>query len=246
MTNPKLLLPLRVPELGPSLGKLVSGAGRNEGALLLDPIRYRLGTRIIECAGEARRLAASDERSAALAAVSRANWEHAWEEAINAVAAQVVQRVTEHLGAEADAVGMGRRKRARLEYQQQEKVTLRARLACAGADLIPVLDTLEAQALLALDATGLEREVIETWQDTLKLAARRLEAAWLALERVVDEELADGRRKADAVAQWRKPLGPVLAVGVVVLAPVLWLGLVLGGYVPAPEWLSQIWTAVFG
>ena len=85
MTNPKLLLPIRIPELGPSLGKLLSGTGRRAGAVQLDAIRYKLGTRIIESAGEGRRLAANEERSAALEAVGRVNWQHAWDEAINAL-----------------------------------------------------------------------------------------------------------------------------------------------------------------
>ena len=113
MTNPRHLLPLRVPELGPSLGKLVSGSGRTNGPISLDVIRYKLGTRIIECAGEARRLAANDERSAALAAIGRVNWEHAWDETVSAVTALLVDRVSAHLDAEARAVRMSRRMRSR-------------------------------------------------------------------------------------------------------------------------------------
>ena len=47
MSNANLLLPLRVPELGPSLGKLVSGTERPTHWIPLDTVRYRLATRII-------------------------------------------------------------------------------------------------------------------------------------------------------------------------------------------------------
>ena len=66
MTTPSLLLPLRIPELGPALGKLVTGTRRVTTPSLEDERRH-LVTKLIEAAGEARRLAARDERAAAVA-----------------------------------------------------------------------------------------------------------------------------------------------------------------------------------
>ena len=102
MTSPKLLLPLRVPELGPSLGKLVTGSGRDPGSLGLDAIRFQLVTRMIESAGEARRLAGSEERSAAIFALSPVFWLTAWEETVNAVAGALTDRVSSRINQEAD------------------------------------------------------------------------------------------------------------------------------------------------
>lgn len=246
MTNSKVLLPLRVPELGPSLGKLLSVTTGAGGAPWLDVARLRLGTRIIECGGEARRLAASGERAATLAAIGREIWKQAWDEAIGSTTDPLVDRLDTHLEAEALAVGMGRRQRARLRFGPQEKRALMARLGSTGADLIPVLDELEERAELALTATGLEPSGVRKWQDTLGVAARRLEAAWPALERAVENEVAQRLKMADRVAKWRKPVWPVLAVGVVAVPAAAWFGLVLGGYIVAPGWLTRIWQLVLG
>jgi len=247
MTNSKVLLPLRVPELGPSLGKLLSVSTSSSGGEdWLDPVRYRLGTGIIECGGEARRLAANGERSATVAAIGREIWKQAWDEAVGSAAELLVDRLEAHMDAEALAVRMGNRKRAGLRYTTREKRTLTARLGSTGADLIPVLDELEVHSERALTATGLEPDSVRNWQDALGLAGRRLEAAWMALERTVEDEVARGFTHADEIAEWRRPVWPVLAVGAVAVPGVAWFGLVLGGYQSAPNWLTRIWQLVFG
>ncbi len=246
MSGAKLLLPLRVPELGPSLGKLVVGAGRSAGWIALDGIRLRLATRVIEGAGEARRLAAREERSAALAAIGRAIWQEAWDEAVAGVAELLFEGVSVHLEAEARAVRMPRKLRARLRLNAGEKRAVTARLGSAGAQLVPLLDALEHHAAQARDATALEREAVEeAWQDSLKVAARRLEAAWLALEEAVEKEAVHWKRVADRVGAWRKPVWPVVVTGAAAMAVAVWLGLVLGGYVTPPEWFVRGWELVF-
>ena len=246
MTSSKVLLPLRVPELGPSLGKLLSVSAGTRGEEWLDPVRYRLGTRIIESGGEARRLASSEERSATIAAIGREVWKQAWDEAVGSAAELLVNRLEAHLEAEALAVRMGRRRRARLKYNQQEKRALTARLGANGAELIPALDELHAHAERAFSATGLEPDAVQNWQDSLGKAGRRLEAAWMELERAVEDEVAKGLRYADEVADWRRPVWPIMAVGLVVVPCATWFGLVLGGYITAPGWLTRVWQVVFG
>jgi hypothetical protein len=245
MTNSKVLLPLRVPELGPSLGKLLSVTRETSAERWLDVVRYKLGTRIIECGGEARRLAASGERSATLAAIGTEIWKQTWDEAASSATELLVERMDAHMEAEALAVGMGSRQRARLRVDPQEKRALTARLGSTGADLIPVLDELEQHAERALTATGLEPEVVRAWQDTLGVAARKLESAWLALEQAVSNEVTQRLRLADQVANWRKPVWPVLIVAAVTVPVAVWFGLVLGGFSAAPGWLTNIWQMVF-
>jgi hypothetical protein len=41
------------------------------------------------------------------------------------------------------------------------------------------------------------------------------------------------------VARWRPPLWPVFAWWIPCAAALVWLGLVVGGYLPAPTWLAQ-------
>ncbi len=245
MTDTKVLLPLRVPELGPSLGRLLSVSAGSGTERWLDPVRYKLGTRIIECGGEARRLAASGERSATLAAIGTEIWKQTWDEAVGSATELLVERSDAHLEDEAVAVGMGRRHRARLRFSPQERRALMARLGSTGADLITVLDELEEHAERALTATGLEPEIVRDWQDTLGVAARKLESAWLALEQAVSDEVAQRMRIADQVANWRKPVWPVLTVAAFVVPVAAWFGLVLGGFLAAPGWLTNVWQLVF-
>ena len=62
---------------------------------------------------------------------------------------------------------------------------------------------------------GLEPDAVRSWQESLSVAARRLEAAWLALEGVVGTEVAQRLKIADQVARWRRPVWPILIVAVV-------------------------------
>ncbi len=246
MTGSKVLLPLRVPELGPSLGKLLSVTSGAGVGRWLDGVRYKLGTRIIECGGEARRLAASGERSATLAAIGMEVWKQAWDEAVCAASDLLTHSLDTHMEAEAQAVGMSRRQRTQFLFSLQEKRALMARLGSTGAELILVLDDLEEQAELALTATGLEPDAIRKWQDTLGVAARRLETAWLALEVAADSEITLRMQVAGRVARWRRPVWPVLIVALGAVPVATWFGLVLGGYIAEPGWLVGIWQMVFG
>lgn len=240
----KLLLPIRVPELGPHLGKLVAATGRRPGGLPLDAVRHQLATRVMEAAGEARRLAARDERDAALEAVGRAAWLAAWEEAAGSTTDMIVSQVRTHLDAEARAVRMPVRRRERLLPAPTYERALRARLGSTGAALVPALDALAAASERARVATARERDAVEAWQHALTTCARQLEAAWLALEEAVAQELMAWERVADRVALWRRSLWPVFAVGIVLAALSVWLGLVLGGYLAAPSWFTEVWNKV--
>src|SRR5205823_2455426 len=54
----KLLMPLRVPELAPSLGRIIVPRRQQEPWVPLDDIREELATRVLEMAGEGRAAAA--------------------------------------------------------------------------------------------------------------------------------------------------------------------------------------------
>ncbi len=244
MTHAKLLIPLRIPELGPALGKLVSGTGSVIEGFSLESSRRLLATRVIEMGGEARRLASSGERSAALSVLGRDAWLAVWEEAVDPAATRLVERLSAHLLAEATAVHMPRRVRERIAIDEMERRAIGARLGSAGAGLIPVLDEIEERSAALVDATGLERGALAGWQRAQTTAARRLEEAWLLLERRVAEELATWRRVADETSRWRKPLWPVILVGVAGVGAALWVGLMLGGVMTVPSWLVSLWRSV--
>jgi len=59
---------------------------------------------------------------------------------------------------------------------------------------------------------------------------------------LVETQVADEQRRwaeeIDAVARWRPSLWPLIALWTPLAIALVWLGLVLGGYVPAPAWLA--------
>src|SRR3989338_6591979 len=121
MTTSRLLLPLRFPELGPALGKLVTGTGRVPGGFVLETHRVQLVNKIIERAGEARRLAAHEDRAAAIAALDRDAWLAAWEETVSGIGEAILASVEERIGLEAVAARMPPRKRARLTLTESDR-----------------------------------------------------------------------------------------------------------------------------
>lgn len=243
MSTPKTLLPLRIPELGPSFGKLVTGTGRDPGGLDLSAVRNQLVSKLFDHAGEARRLAANDERAPAIAALARANWLAAWEEAVAAVADMVWAQGNARLVTEADSVTMPPKLRERLSPGTGERRALISRLGSAGAGMVRALDDLERYGAAALDATSLERPHMDGWLNTLRMAARRLEDSWILLEGGVEGELRRFDAVIERVARWRKPWWPVLLTGAVALSLAVWLGLVLGGYLP-PGFLAPLVNAL--
>jgi hypothetical protein len=237
MITPKLLLPLRIPEIGPALGKLVAGTGRRPGGLALDGERLHLVTKIIDAAGEARRLAAQDNRAAAAAALGRDVWLSAWEESVQAIGDRLLARAGERLAAEAAAVRLPRRRRRRLTVSDADRRTVAARLGASGSRLVPALDRVDELSPAAIEATPAERDALEAWQEAVKAAARRLEEAWLVLEEAVEHEAGHWDRVAEALGAWRRPMWPVAVFTIVALAFAVWVGLILGGFVAAPPWL---------
>ena len=77
-------MPLRVPELAPSLGRVLVPRRLADPWVPLDDIREELATRVLELGGEARAAAVREERERVLEAVSRRAWLGAWERAVAA------------------------------------------------------------------------------------------------------------------------------------------------------------------
>src|SRR5713101_660403 len=167
----KIPMPLRVPELAPSLGRVLVPRRLEEPWVPLDDIREELATHVMELAGEARAATAREDRDRVLDAVSRRAWLAAWEAAVR-------------------------------------------------------------------QASVLDRGAHAEWQEALRTAARRLEAAWLALETQVADEERRWAGEIDVVTRWRPSLWPLVVLWTPLSVALVWLGLVLGGYLPAPAWLA--------
>src|SRR2546421_5118299 len=87
------------------------------------------------------------------------------------------------------------------------------------------------------EASVLDKAAHAEWQEALRTAARRLEAAWLALETQVADEHRRWADEIDAVARWRPSLWPLVTLWTPLGVALVWLGLGVGGLPPPPPWL---------
>jgi hypothetical protein len=230
---------LVVPELGPALGRLIVPRQLAEPWVPLDDVREELATRVMEAAGAARHDAADDAPARALTQLDRAPWSAAWEEAVRRAAERVVAALDGEIVLAARRVRMPRRRRAALMLSAAERRALAARLASGGDGLEQALDVVGRRtAALRLEWPG-DADTHRAWQDAQLLAARRLEAAWLALEAQVERERTRWAPELEALLAWRPALWPVFAIWAPLAALAIWLGLVVGGYLPAPPWLAE-------
>ena len=231
---------LDVPELGPSLGRLIVPRRVTEPWVPLDDVREALATGVMECAGAVRREAANGGKARGLVALDRDAWTHAWEDAVRHAADRIVTVLDRTLETEAKRVRMPRRRQRQLVVSPGERRAIAARLAAGGDTLDLALDqvarTTETLARTWPGDTAARAE----WRAAQEAAARRLEAAWLALEAQVEQERARWTGEVDAVKSWRPSLVPVFAIWTPLAAITIWLGLVLGGYLPAPQWLAAL------
>src|SRR6266513_1436230 len=227
----KLLMPLRVPELAPSLGRIIVPRRLLDPWVPLDDIREELATRVLELGGEGRTV---EDRARILEVTGRRAWSAAWAHAVRRAGARVADALDAEITRTARQVRMRRRRLRRHVLSNAEKRAIVARLGTGGGAFVAALDELEAAAAQVADASVLEKNAHAAWQEALRTVARRLEAAWLALETEVEEERRRWSPEIETVATWRPSLWPVVARWVVFSVMLIWLGLILGGYVPAP------------
>jgi len=180
-----------------------------------------------------------EERERVLEAVSRRAWLGAWERAVRRTAERVAHALDGEIERAGKQVRMARPRWRRRLLTGPEKRAIAARLATGGEQFVAALDALDQTAARVREASVLDKEIHAEWQEALRTAARRLEAAWLALEAVVAEERRRWAPEIDAVAAWRPSLWPLVAMWLPLTLLLVWLGLVLGGYVAAPAWLAQ-------
>src|SRR6185312_6096914 len=76
------------------------------------------------------------------------------------------------------------------------------RLAAGGETLVAALDALDAVGARVREASVLDKGAHAEWQEALRTAARRLEAAWLALETQVADEGRRWEGEIDVVGRW--------------------------------------------
>jgi hypothetical protein len=235
--------PWNVPELGPSLGRLSDPptAVSSDGSLTLDDIRLHLVTEVFELAGAARSFATAGDPQGAMGSLSRVAWLGVWEKAVAAAAERISAAVNEGFHSAATESRFSPRRLERLLLTGEDTRAIAARLGSGGAPFVAALDTLE-QTVHA--ASSRAQPDPREWQVALTAAARRLESAWMSLEQSAAAELSRWQGEIDRVRAWYRPRWPLRLITAAVLSGAVYLGLVLGGYVPVPDGLrglTQFW-----
>lgn len=237
-----------VPELGPSLGRLVDPPPSSPGALgvTLGDLRVELVSRVFDLAGAARSFAASGDHAGAIASLGRVAWLGLWEKTVASAAARIAAAANRGLEAAAEESRYPARRARGLRLSDEDARAIGARLGSGGGPFVAALDALEQTVHSTGTPRGRGTEGAAAWQAALGSVARRLESAWLALEDSARREQERWGAEIARVRAWRRPAWPVWLVSAVVLAVAVWLGLVLGGYIPVPpalEGLAAFWWA---
>jgi hypothetical protein len=190
----------------------------------------------MEAAGSARRDAA---QARALTHLDRDAWNGAWEETVRLAADRVASALDRELIITARRVRMPRRRQPALALTVAERRALTARFAAGADGFEEALSTVERTTSALREAWPGSPDARTEWQDGQLMAARRLEAAWLALEASVARERTRWTPELQALLSWRPPLWPVFAVWAPLAVLAIWLALMIGGYLPAPAWLAE-------
>ena len=225
-----------VPELGPLLGRLTDTAdAAPRSGLALDDIRYALVSELFELGAAARDFAAEGDSGGAAASLGRRAWLDAWERAVSAVAARVEERIDHRVRAAARESRMPASRLARLLLDDEERRAICVRLGVAGGPFVAALDALEG----TVPAISRGDAALRSWHDALGHVARRLEVAWYALADAAAEEEAAWDAEVARVRAWHRPRWPLWTISALVLGAAVYLGLVLGGFVPVPPFLRS-------
>ena len=234
----------QIPELGPSLGRLIDPplAREDRGALdlVLDDIRLNLVTGIFELAGAARSFAAAGDRQGAISSLSRLAWLGLWERAVAASAERLADLVNTRLKEAAAESRLPAKQLEAFLLKAEDERAIASRIGSGGAGFVGALDALEQTVPVAAASGDRGRAGQENWERALAGAARRLEAAWLALLTSARTEQDRWKVEIDQVRAWRRPTKLLWLITAAALAIATYLGLVLGGYVRAPGFLRPL------
>ena len=228
-----------VPELGPSLGRLVEPPPLSAPPSLvpLDDIRLQLVTSLFELAGAARAFAAAGDWQSATASLARVAWLSCWEKAVALAASRIAAEANAGLGLAAEESRFPRRHLALLQLSDDDTRSIAARLGSGGAPFVAALDAVE-QAGIAAGRTPELRA--RDWREAVSAAARRLESAWLSLEAAARSEQEHWTGEIARVRGWRRSTWPLWLITGAVMMAAGYLGLVLGGYLPVPAALRGV------
>jgi hypothetical protein len=239
--------PDAIPELGPSLGRLVDPPAGVAGALRvpLDDIRIDLVTGVFDLAGASRSFATAGDLDGARASLGRVALLGLWEKAVATAATRIAAAANTGLRSAGEESRYPPRRLARRLLTDGDARAIAARLGSGGAPFVAALDALEQAANAAGGSRAKDAAGAATWRAAVTAAGRRLEAAWMALEDASRAEQARWAAEVSEVRTWHRPTWPVWLVTAVVVGGAAYLGLVLGGYLPVPPALRGLATLVW-
>jgi len=240
-----VFIPIRVPEFGPSVGKLTVETGGSD-PIGRNAVRMQLVSKLFEIAGDSRRLAGQDDRMAAVACLSRDAWLSLWEEATVRLSSAVSDYAMLRIADQAHMVRMPSGLRRRLELTDEDRRAISGRLGSSGSEFVHVLDEVTTTATAVLEAPANQKDLLVNWQEAQLRAARRLEHAWSLVEVALDTEISYWNSAATRVGNWKRSQLPVVAFLALGSTVAIWIGLILGGYIDAPGWFASMWVTVFG
>jgi hypothetical protein len=241
MTSPVRVLPaIQIPELGPSLGRVALAPDLiSHHAIPLDDIRLDLATSIFDLVADARAWSATGDRQGAVDSLNRPAWLTAWEAAVRSVAERMTAAIDERILAAALESKIPRRRRKQLQLSDAERRAVHARLGSGGLALAVGLDVLDQESQRLRETGVLDREAQERWRAALTEAARKLEKAWMTLEEAVDAEWHRWTPLVESARRWRRSRVVLWTVSLAVAAIAIYVGLVVGGYLPGPPFLDD-------
>ena len=219
-----------IPELGPLLGRLTEPSRLGSSVVPLDDIRLALVTELFELGAAARDFSAEGDTSSAVQSLNRHSWAAAWDRAVRAAADRIADRIDARLRAAAAESRLPAARLERVLLSPEERRGIEVRIGVGGALLFEALDEMETR----VRESSRDSDASEVWRTSLVAVARRVESAWLALEAAAAREEAAWEEDVVQVRAWRRPAWPLWVITAVLAANAVYLGLVLGGFVPLP------------
>ncbi len=224
---------LSLPEIGPSLGGLAAPPDASDKAWIpVDDVRLNLAGRLLALAGNAR--IGGDAAPGILTAEA---WSAAWHESVSAVAERVARTVDRKFTQAAEASRYPARRLAQALVTPADLRAITARLGEGGMGLQSSLEELERVRTVLGQTPRAGHDPTEEWIERVAATARRQESAWRELELALRREEPLWTREIELVRGWRRPRWPLWAGAAAIYGAAIWLGLVLGGYIPVPAGL---------
>lgn len=237
----------RLPELGPSLGRLCAASAPTAREVPLDDVRIGLATATLDLAGAARDFADGD-RASAVSALRARDWRAAWHTALATAAERTRAVLEEALERAAAESRFPPRRLRRLQVTPEELAAITARLGAGDGAFEAQLARLDALAGPAAAAGPAGEAAFAAWWTAVTDAARALEGAWHSAAEAAEAEVARWQGEVERVRSWHRPRWLAWAISAACLALAVWAGLMLGGYLPVPDWFRPAaewwWTTV--